>query len=103
MCPCNAKIQGAQRALLLLPLHVCSCARSGAASPQEYFIKYYDSCMPLMTNILTHASGEGRTVRSPCLVAATATAGRLVALPHACSDMSVCGKGGQRRVLALET
>lgn len=32
--------------------------------PQEYFIKYYDSCMPLMTNILTHASGEGRTVRS---------------------------------------
>ena len=24
---------------------------------QEYFIKYYDSCMPLMTNILTHASG----------------------------------------------
>lgn len=25
--------------------------------PQEYFIKYYDSCMPLMTSILTHASG----------------------------------------------
>ncbi|KAL4452685.1 hypothetical protein ABPG75_008347 [Micractinium tetrahymenae] len=29
-----------------------------ADTAEEYFIKYYDSCMPLMTNILTHASGK---------------------------------------------
>ncbi|KAI7835878.1 hypothetical protein COHA_010225 [Chlorella ohadii] len=29
-----------------------------ADTAEEYFIKYYDSCMPLMTSILTHASGK---------------------------------------------
>lgn len=52
---------------LLPPIAAAAAAaaayRSGAPSCfpplslQEYFVKYYDSCMPLMTNILTHASG----------------------------------------------
>ncbi|KAL4855412.1 Importin-5 [Chlorella vulgaris] len=29
-----------------------------ADTAEEYFIKYYDSCMPIMTSILTHASGK---------------------------------------------
>lgn len=33
--------------------------------PQEYFIKYYETCMPLMTSILTHASGG---CPAPCAV-----------------------------------
>ena len=24
--------------------------------PQDYFVKYYDSCMPLLSSIMTHAS-----------------------------------------------
>lgn len=29
-----------------------------ADTAEEYFIKYYETCMPLMTSILTHASGK---------------------------------------------